>query len=681
MLGARARAAEYNAAKAASARQASREAEEQKLPPKPVPVSLSAFTRNAQPNRNKGTKAYVPLVLNETPGEEDDEDKEDKIEKEDKDGKGDSNDDGTLSTPARQARAADRTIPAPPKSGTPLGPRNPQPVRDIATPLSVPTAPKAMVSAAEKPTALAVPTPHRGQPHPVLRQPRQAVPPSVQSSPSTVSGMGGFPYPDFMKPYLPALPPLGYLPVAYPQPPQYLGNMMVPSDISPAKQENKLTMLSHRYGDPSMKFGGTPQQGLLSPGVHTRSQIINPYTTATPGRNPQQQFGGLAHNPAQHSIFHNFDSEEFVPINTEERRSLPMPPASLPRRLSYGATDDSFPLPGPIVDSPGKGAPERAQHGPAGTPEDEPYDRNSKMQNFVAAQQALAKTGKTVLHNPDLHRVKGSEPQRLLSTENDTTTPEHESHIPVKEDNTGGGTLSWLKPPPGFENHTPRLPTNEEYKLYNPSPFGDEALRKEFGVGTEDWFELKPMSRIDRLRMNKVMKLCSSSIYVDSPKALFPDGQNQRRDHILGLLEGGHSHCSKRDVVEQIANDHVANRLANNPGSDEAVGNARVDVEMEKAHFCAVGNIRDNLTKSTAMDEPFPNKYKPAPEYAIERGGLLVGQPGSSSFFEEDTGGFYNAPSRIARDPRFRPVNKEGNKPQSEDEWKHRSDLYGRRRL
>lgn len=66
MLGARARAAEYNAAKAASARQqASRESEELKPPLKPAPISLSAFTRHASYSRNRGNKNFVPLTLSE----------------------------------------------------------------------------------------------------------------------------------------------------------------------------------------------------------------------------------------------------------------------------------------------------------------------------------------------------------------------------------------------------------------------------------------------------------------------------------------------------------------------------------------------------------------------------------------------------------------------------------------
>ena len=72
MLGAQARAAEYNAAKAASARQATRDAEEQNLPPKFAPISLSAFARNAATNRNRGIKSWKPLILDDVRDDNDD---------------------------------------------------------------------------------------------------------------------------------------------------------------------------------------------------------------------------------------------------------------------------------------------------------------------------------------------------------------------------------------------------------------------------------------------------------------------------------------------------------------------------------------------------------------------------------------------------------------------------------
>jgi hypothetical protein len=138
-----------------------------------------------------------------------------------------------------------------------------------------------------------------------------------------------------------------------------------------------------------------------------------------------------------------------------------------------------------------------------------------------------------------------------------------------------------------------------------------------------------------------------------------------------------------------MAQDHLQNRLADLPSSDSAIGDraASAEAKMESAVIKAVGDIWANLTENAKADETgadsngFTCKYKPAPEYAIERGRLLAGSSGSTSFFEEETSGFYNAPSRIARDPRFRPASKEGVKPKAEDDWKHRHEMYGRRRM
>src|SRR5271163_4388052 len=71
-LGSQARAAEYAAATAARARQVSREAEEQKLPPKATPVSLSALAKVQPTSRNKGPKAWKPLNLDEITESSDD---------------------------------------------------------------------------------------------------------------------------------------------------------------------------------------------------------------------------------------------------------------------------------------------------------------------------------------------------------------------------------------------------------------------------------------------------------------------------------------------------------------------------------------------------------------------------------------------------------------------------------
>lgn len=63
MLGAQARAAELQAAKSAAMRQrAHRDTEDHVLPPEAAPVSLTDFVRNPLLNKNKGVKAFRPLI-------------------------------------------------------------------------------------------------------------------------------------------------------------------------------------------------------------------------------------------------------------------------------------------------------------------------------------------------------------------------------------------------------------------------------------------------------------------------------------------------------------------------------------------------------------------------------------------------------------------------------------------
>ncbi|KAJ4537643.1 hypothetical protein HRR86_003809 [Exophiala dermatitidis] len=658
MLGARARAAEYNAAKAASARQASREAEEQKLPPKPVPISLSAFTKNTQPNRNKGAKAYVPLVLEDTP-------------EGNKQGLDEEKDESMAATPTHQAHAVDRG-PASQEVETPLGPRNPQPVR-AAPAVPAQTAPKAMIaSAAEATQGLANATPYHIQPHSTFTQSQETVPLSVNSSPGAPHGTS---YP------------------AYIPPRPLLGNTMGPSDISPSKQEHKFAMLSQKYIHPHMVTGATPHLYPATPSMQGRSSMVtDPYAAATPGWNANQPFSGFEQMPSQRQIFQNFNSDEILsaPPAREPRIASPMHNAALAVGSSAANTDDSFPPPAAAEETTAEVATLRLLRLTVATPDDEPYDRNSKMQNFVAAQQALAKTGKTVLHNPELHRVKATAGGGPAPTDAIATALEHQVKAEAKKNDDGQISRALLRPPPGFEFKADGIPTLavlREGEASDPSPMDSETLRKEFAVGTDDWLELRPVTRSERLKMNKAMRLCSTTMQADAPKALVAQGQDRRAKLLREPEVDKASDHGGMKMWEQIAEDHVADRLAKSPGGDEVMGAGPSKLDVEKASILKVGQIWNNLASHTASDatsadnDAFPPKYKPAPEYAIERGHLLSGESGSTSFFEEDTGGFYNAPSRIARDPRFRPTGKEGFKSKSEEDWKHRSDMYGRRRL
>jgi hypothetical protein len=86
--------------------------------------------------------------------------------------------------------------------------------------------------------------------------------------------------------------------------------------------------------------------------------------------------------------------------------------------------------------------------------------------------------------------------------------------------------------------------------------------------------------------------------------------------------------------------------------------------ELDCAAICAVGDIASSIiepatstatagtsvTISADIAEDFLPKYGPAPEYAIERGRP---KNGIISFFELGDD-YYNAPTRLARDPRHR---------------------------
>ncbi|KIW75548.1 hypothetical protein Z517_10290 [Fonsecaea pedrosoi CBS 271.37] len=679
MLGARARAAEYHAFKAASARQASREAEEHKLPPKPAPVSLSAFTKNPQLNRNKGPKAWKPLILEDTP-----EDDIDNFE----------DDQETISTPTHQ-RAVNRSSSMSYGSDTAPVPSKPLPTwfEDKNQNSTIPTAPKAMLGTfSQTPSPLVNPTPRRIQPHAIVQHAQQSSHPSVNSSPSNVSGICGFPYPGltwwFDSQGMPVLGPAA-MPTFHPG--QYQDNLMVPDDISPSKQENKLASLSHEHMDPSASLV-TPQHHLLPLTGIIRSSIMPPMSfvpyedEADPGNHCQTWAlpSGSVERPVMPHV--NSDGAVHIDGNISEASSLSMPNAI--RCFSYPNTFNEPPsTQGSVTDQATRRLTQQAIHPVLVLPDDEPYDRKNKMQSFVAAQQALAKTGKTVLHNPDLHRVKASESTSPARSTSDTTTAGGTYHFQTYSP----GSVIVRKAPPGFD---PRwtFQTIAQSTTEAASPFDGSTLREIFEVGKEEWFELKPVSKDQRMKMSRVMKICARAQSPDAPQGLLHVSQTERKENLQNWIR-----IATRDnkpvtraqkLFEQVAQEcHASHVSVDRGGGKGALSDKMSDVEIESAAIRSVGDIIANLMESAESSELGVDsnavvcKYKPAPEYAIERGRLLMGNIGSTSFFEENTDGFYSAPSRIARDPRFRPAGKEAIKAKSEEEWKLRHDMYGRRRM
>jgi hypothetical protein len=84
----------------------------------------------------------------------------------------------------------------------------------------------------------------------------------------------------------------------------------------------------------------------------------------------------------------------------------------------------------------------------------------------------------------------------------------------------------------------------------------------------------------------------------------------------------------------------------------------------------------ENSKKTDDSFQDYFNRTKKVPEYAIERREASDGS--SVSLFEKEGSGFYNAPNRIARDPRYR-VPSRG---ETSDRWAApRYDVFGRRKV
>ncbi|KAK6380013.1 hypothetical protein LTS17_006087 [Exophiala oligosperma] len=688
MLGARARAAEYHAFKAANARQASREAEEQKLPPTPAPISLSAFTKNQQPNRNKGNKAWIPLVLEDTP--------EDTLE----DDSNDTEFEGERvipSTPARQTDStAHRAAILLPRE-TPLGPRDHQALRTNLPNIPIPTAPRAMLAAAnDRSSAIHNPTPKRLHQHPILGRSQRDTPISVRTPPNNAPGtigMNGPAYPAYPA-YLHNPELTGYIcagqnPMPIPNLIQRNPFVMIPSDISPTKQEHKFESLAREYSDLSTNLPMAPHHPSSEDPSFVRSAILYPHSasqyTNVPALWSQPHYTGpFAQGNADRPILSHMGSDGFV------ASALPVPLSTI--RHNFTDSDSDGAILEQLISNNGliPETPQDEQRRPVTTPVNEPYDRNTRMQSFVAEQQALARTGKTVLRNPDLQRLRESEGASPSSAASIITASEQNPHHLGNGQQLHSAPELSVDPPPGFESLAGQDRILRDFELEDINGPEDDILHKEFDVGVAEWFELKAIGRDARIKMNKAMRYVSNTDNPMPPKTGPLRVHSKRQESVRKWLEAdSQDNQAVRALVDQIAREHRNNRLSNLSIADMDFGDQVASAEIESAAICAVGNIWANLTShsspellnSTGGDGRSVWAYKPAPEYAVERSRLLTGVASSSSFFEEEIDGFYNAPSRIARDPRFRPASKDILKPKPEEEWKHRHELYGRRRL
>lgn len=679
MLGARARAAEYNAFKAATARQATREAEELSLPPKATPISLGAFARNLQHNRNKGNKQFIPLIIEDTSDS-------------DKDRPDDAHEHSTTASPSTNRLenisfiTSNHEFPAMTQSASLIN-LYPYPLN---YPTAIPCVSDALTTVQDRSAALLNPTPLRVQPHSIVSHPH-SVASSEHSTPNHLTdsthfsggrGMQGFDVQRF--PYL--APPQPSLPTPHPNLPVF--HYMTPDDISPAKQEDKLATLSRIYGQASAAdiqseeaLAGTP--GMIdalnwSRYSPTRLPLARPHFIFPPN------ITSSLHTPFQEAELPQMSTEWIMATGADvangrsSTTSAPNPQGS--------RTESTVTPSGQEQEQSDEMATGNVGHALGRLHSDdhdnEPYDRSVQMQKFVAKQQALARTGKTVLHNPELHRPKNENEASIVSRTGGLGTPFEElQRGGLNIDNSAYGMQSTVHPPPGLP--WPGVMQRVTAEMPMDTAEATTHFFQDFKVGSDEWCFLNPLTGLQRQKMAKALRLCVSVDGIDAPRPLESEDRLARLDADMCNEESSDwSQTSSRIAVDQIAAHHLNDRLLR-----LRVGESKEAAEMEAASIRAIGKILADLKVSDQMEgrngagKEYWCKYKAAPEYAIERSRPLLSGVGSTSYFEEKAGGFYNTPIRIARDPRFRPANKEGVKIKGDDDWNLRHELFGRRRL
>lgn len=675
MLGAQARAAELAAASAAKQRQVSRELEERQLPPNPA-VSLSAFTKS-QPTttRNKGTKHWKPLTLEDIAETTDD-------------------------TPTSQPAIA---------SPTDLD----RLAHKQASDKKIPTAPRAMVEGRSLSTVAGLSHPLKPPPSPIVNLP-------VRNSPQRMDSAhhGGLPYLP-VNPYLYLQQPVfvAGMPFREAIHGRSYGSMMVPDDISPTKQEQKLSMLGNILVPPTMQgLEGTQ----FTMAHHGMMQQDDPFSQVPPQpfAHAQQYLWDRAGNdgyfPGYHMPFPDqsqqiqggYENERAAGYTSAYTAHKPSPPIGLDSTVNQNTIFPVF----RDANQPPCGSPLRPR---------EPYDTERAMKECVSKLKEEAKDGKTVLRNPNVHKEQigrtDTESNRLAVMKPDLR---QSSHPPVPWEVQAKGKPDanmWeFMPPPAKVNLNAASPLGDEPQAGQesgivesapgPPPSSISGLhelslqdltdRVENSdtpqVGSAAWMRLVPVTPVERARVRRCMARAARSVTNDVPERDILPSSNH--EDTLQTQKWFYTDArGERLMREQVilnAQAHatrvIAHVKAHNGG--ELPEQFAYGKDDGFAATLILGNVACNLQTylvgdRTSLDQRRNfHKVKSVPDWCTERGGLSVGGlGGGDSYFDGAAGGFYGAPVRVARDPRFRPQVKEGMKIKPEEEWKNRHEMYGRR--
>jgi len=574
-LGAQARAAEYAAATAAKARQVSREAEDQKLPPKAAPVSLSALAKAHSTGRNKGPKAWKPLNMDDITESSDD---------------GSTGKESGRATPRTLARMAlERSSSFPYRQPSESSTR----VEDIG--VNIPTAPRAMMTSNTLTTVIANPSLQMNQSETIVNPPVQQSVQNIYASPVSFPH-GGFPY-HAMPPHFYSLYPniLGTPPEREAAQFSRFGSVMVPGDLSPTKQQQKFAMLEQMqyaaYANDSFEASADllPHRLLLHPSSSYYDQqnaanasiIGDPYCWNVSTCSGAYVDYGVDQHSLQERLDIGYvgDGKGDFGTATSGNKLVPFPYGVTP--MSYASNGDSASeyYHSQAVSCSGfqdrrlsliPTSETKQQAIPATYGYGEHYDRKSNMQNFVAEAtlEALASKGKTVLHNPDLYKEKHQLQQKgnsLYDNTNlsaptslvDSRTAQDESRrkeqrrptpwavrpclsdgtwevMPLPAEQGNQSKINLLPGPTkgelevianGVENHPPGLGflyvgsrETIEYETVNSEP-PSKRLNQIDRAGSVQWADFCPITSIERERVRACMAKAAADL---APNILRP---------------------------------------------------------------------------------------------------------------------------------------------------------------
>lgn len=611
MLGAKARAAEYYAAKAASARQqASRDADEHKLPSKPAPVSLSSFTKNASFNRNKGPKIFKPLILSE---------------EEERSG-------SSLEIETDLTKS-----PSPPPLPPPQtpGPRA----------ASLPPPQVIQIKSAEVEHNVQTPSRYKN------------TPPIVPFAPQTML------QDDIHQHVSHAPSPFHFVSYAHPQP---VLNQSIPAPQLSWYYPSGPNGTDHSYSQagmpPMLSFSDPSHPSFQHNDLHVPnleakkgfSDIATKVRRLEYEKEPQRrQIGG--------PTLHNFGPDDVTPTKIEVKERV--------RRELLAKMAVAGPTPPTAVHVKQVNTPEpheaKDKEETTGSTQGliqcrKDAEDNASFPEYGDYAKAIPYGPETAANWPYLGRnANFRKSAEILSDKSARKASANDNLEEKKEfkqtllDSLLERPETTIRPPPGLEHVRMERSNSVEQQF-------EQITNIKFplkSVHSEEWCEVRPITAEERRRMRDVMRTIAVSSISDKNRDLAVKMVGvEREDFKKWVEETNNAQVIRRARVDELAKE--MQRKWEHGGAFRYSTMTKDEANINAGTVKAVASILSTLSSHSGDGGGLhflgSRPYCQPPEYAIERG---VGLKGNSitSLFESDEDENIAAPPRLARDPRFRP--------------------------